>query len=286
VSVNQALVPLPALGAQDLFSRPDQSGLGTSSDGHTWANDLSVYPKATASISGRQALVQTATANTDYDTWMGVPYRDEEVSADMDIVNVVQDANVQHGGRLLARVQGASSWIVLVLNTSNDTLVLWVNNAGNWAQLGSTALTLHPNTWYHAKLDVIGSTVRGKAWAYGAAEPGWQVTGAQSAIMATGVGGLRTGGADVYFVNYAETPITQISGKVTDAATGAGIAGATVSLSNGATTITDSAGAYVFTGLAAGTYTVTCAPPGYNPGSVSVTVGTGFSAAGVKLALT
>ncbi len=284
-TASQALAAVPAGTAQDLFSRPDQSGIGTASDGHTWANDMNVYPTGVVGVVGRQLFVQTDTQNTDHDTWMGIPYRDQEVTADMNMVNVLSDPNYQHGGRLLARVQGSDSWIVLTLNPSNDTLTIWVDAGGNWTQIGAASLALHPNVWYHAKIDVIGSLAYGKAWPFGSAEPAWQVSGAQSAIMAAGVGGLRVGAADVYFANYAETPITQISGKVTDAATGAAIAGATVTLSNGAGTTTDSSGAYVFSGLAAGSYTVTASAAGHSPGTTTATVSTGLSATGANLAL-
>jgi len=284
-TANQALVRVPAQGAQDLFSRPNQSGIGTASDGHTWADDFTVYPTAKVSIVGGQDFVQTMTANTDLDTWMGIAYRDQEVTADMNMVAVLSDPSFQHGGRLLARVQGSDSWIVLALNTSADTVTIWVDNSGNWTQIASAGLALHPNVWYHAKLDVIGTSVYGKAWAFGSGEPAWQVSASQSAIMAPGVGGLRVGAADVYFANYTETPITQISGKVTDVSTGSPLAGVTVSLSNGATTTTDAGGNYVFRGLAAGTYTVSAAPAGHNAGSVTATINIGLSAAGANLAL-
>ena len=156
-TANGALIPVTALAAQDLFSRPDQNGIGTASDGHAWAADYNVYPAAQVSISTGNLYIQTATQNTDHDTWMGIPYRDEEITADLYIVNVFQDPRFLHGGRLLARVQGSDSWIVMALNTVNDTLTIWVDNGGNWAQLGSASVQMSPNTWYHAKLDVVGS---------------------------------------------------------------------------------------------------------------------------------
>jgi hypothetical protein len=103
--------------------------------------------------------------------------------------------------------------------------------------------------------------------------------------MTPGVGGLRVGAADVYFANYLESPITQISGHITDVNSGAPLAGVTVTLSNGATTTTDASGAYAFSGLATGTYTVSSAPPGHNSGSANANVSTGVSATGVNLAL-
>ena len=284
-TANVSLYPVPPGFAQDLFSRPDQTGFGIASDGHAWSNDFNVYPTARTSISNRQAFVQTANQYTDHDAWMGIPYRDQEVSVDMNMVNVVQDPSFQHGGRVLARVQRSDSWIVLTLNPSNSTMTLWVDDAGNWNQIGGVTMSFSINVWYHAKVDVIASTVLGKAWVFGTSEPGWQVSGTQAAITVPGVAGLRCGAADVYFANFNESPITQVSGAVTDASTSSRVAGATVSLSNGATTTTDSGGNYVFSGLAAGTYTVNASHTGYNSASVNATVSVGMSAVGTTLSL-
>jgi carboxypeptidase family protein/VCBS repeat protein len=287
ITASQALVPIPANAAQDLFSRPDQSGIGTASDGNAWTRDTALFPNGTVDISSRRAFFQTVSAVTDLDVWMGIAYRDQEVTADVNAINVLPPVGTQHGGRLLARVQGADTWLLMALNPSDSTLTLWVDVAGNYAQIGSVAHGFATNAWYHAKLDAIGTNVYGKAWAVGSAEPaGWQVTAPQSAIQAAGVGGLRTGGADAYFMNYMETPVTQISGRVTDAGTSAAIAGATVSLNTGASTTTDGSGNYVIGGLAAGSYTVSAVAPSHNSASTTAAVTLGVSAFGADLALT
>ena len=132
-TANVALVRVPANAAQDLFSRPDQSGIGTASDGHTWSNDLNVFPNGKVSIVSRQVFIQTVAGNTDHDTWMGIAYRDEEITADINAVGVIMPSGAEHGGRLLARVMGSDQWIVLALNPSGSTLTIWVDNSGNWA---------------------------------------------------------------------------------------------------------------------------------------------------------
>lgn len=63
-----------------------------------------------------------------------------------------------------------------------------------------------------------------------------------------------------------------IAGTVTDAGTGTAIAGATVALAGGASTTTDASGAYSFSGLAPGGYTVSASATGYVGQSASVTV--------------
>jgi hypothetical protein len=126
-------------------------------------------------------------------------------------------------------------------------LTIWVNNRRSCSYIDTTPPALHTNAWYHAKIDVVGSSAYGKAWAFVTAEPAWQVTASQAAIMTAGVGGLRTGAADVYYANYIESPIpgfrevTRVAGRPDRV---------TVTLSSGATTVLD-AGAYVFIRLAA-----------------------------------
>ncbi|TMD17454.1 MAG: carboxypeptidase-like regulatory domain-containing protein, partial [Chloroflexi bacterium] len=68
-----------------------------------------------------------------------------------------------------------------------------------------------------------------------------------------------------------------ITGTVTDAGTGAPIAGATVSYSGGSTT-TDGSGAYTLANVAEGSYSVTAGATGYTSQSRTVTVGPGGTA--------
>jgi carboxypeptidase family protein/VCBS repeat protein len=288
VAANQALLAVPALAAQDLFSRPNQSGIGTASDGNTWTRDSGVYPAGIVDIVNRSAFIQTAAQVTDLDTWMGIAYRDQEVTADINAVALIPPDGFPHGGRLLARVTGVDQWIVLTLNPSDNTLAIWADFNTNWAQLNVVAHAFSLNTTYHAKLDVIGTVAYGKAWASGTAEPGWQVIGVgiPGALMSAGQSGLRTGGADAYFSNFMEIPITQISGNVTDAGTARAIAGATVSLNSGPSTVTDANGNYVLSNVSPGTYTVTASAPAHNSGSTTASVSVGVSAFATNFALT
>jgi hypothetical protein len=71
-------------------------------------------------------------------------------------------------------------------------------------------------------------------------------------------------------------PPGSITGHVTDSSTSAAIAGATVSISGGSPTTTDSAGAYTFSNLTPASYTVTASKSGYTtsaPATVTVTSG-------------
>jgi len=85
----------------------------------------------------------------------------------------------------------------------------------------------------------------------------------------------------VQYANFQETPITQVSGVVTNVTTGAPIANATITLNTGATATTDSTGTYSLIGLSGGTtYTVTASAPGYITSSIQVTTQLGATAAG------
>ena len=86
-------------------------------------------------------------------------------------------------------------------------MAIWIDVGGNFTQLSSVAHTFALNAWYHAKIDVIGTVAYGKVWAFGSAEPGWQLTavGIPPPLMSPGVGGFRVGAADVVpFVRFRD----------------------------------------------------------------------------------
>lgn len=67
----------------DTFERPDQNGWGTASDGHRWVDDSAEHPGALASITQGCGYVDTLTAGTDLDQWMGERSTDALISADV-----------------------------------------------------------------------------------------------------------------------------------------------------------------------------------------------------------
>jgi len=205
--IGNTLLAVPPLTSEDLFSRPDNPGpgLATASDGHVWSNDLNVYPNGMATIVSRQAFIQTASAWTDHDTWMGDSYSDAEITVDLDMTNVAVDPNYQHGARILARVQGNDKWIVVTINPTSQTLTLWTDNSGNWTQFAAASASLSQGAWYHAKVDVVGTSVNAKVWPVGTPEPSWQIQGNQTVINGPGKAGLRTTVADTYYQNFQAT---------------------------------------------------------------------------------
>jgi Carboxypeptidase regulatory-like domain len=274
-SVTLTLGGVPLGTSMDTYNRYNQPGWGTASDGHIWKADFNVYPLGSESVASTQGFVDAYTAQTDLDNWMGASYADQEVSADFTYTAVGQD-NFLHGPRLLARMSDEHHYIDFAINVTTGTLALWVNNNENWIQVSST-VTLHTpfnaNTLYHSKLDVVGTSVKGKVWAAGTAEPGWMVTATQNTLNMSNMGGVRTTYASCYWQNFAVTSLTNVAGTVTDTS-GQPIGGATVSTNTGYTTTTNSQGAYVLP-VAAAAYTVTASAPGYTASSQSATVSAG-----------
>lgn len=74
------------------------------------------------------------------------------------------------------------------------------------------------------------------------------------------------------FEMVVSNPVFGLSGTVTDAATGAPILGATVSLGPGNVTATTSTGTYSFGALVNGTYSLSVSKPGYRTSTQSVSV--------------
>ena len=283
VSANQKLLAIPAQNAMDTFTQPNQSnGFGVSTDGNVWSNDFARYPSAQAGITNGQAWVDAqASSQTDLDTWMGYQYQNEQVSVDLNMNTILVDPVFQHGARVLARVQNSTTWVLMTIDPTAQDLTLWATLNDNWTQLAVIPHSVSTNAWYHTKLTVIGNLVEGKVWAFGATEPGWEITASQHIVNGAGQGGLRTTGAYVQYSNFQETAITQIGGVVTAMSNGAPIANATVTLNTGATTTTDSTGSYTLTGLSGGTtYTVTVSATGFTQGSIQVTPQAGTTASG------
>ena len=281
VSANQSLTVIPPQIGMDAFTRPNQSnGFGTSSDGHVWSSDLGAYPGAQAGITSSQAWVDTqSSSQTDFDTWMGYQYQNQVVSVDLDMNTILVDPVYQHGARILTRVQNSTTWALMSINPTAQDLELWIAVNNNWTELVAVSQPVATNVWYHAKLATIGSLVEGKVWAFGAAEPGWQVTATQNLLAGAGQGGLRTTGAYVQYANFQQVPVTQISGTVTRQSNGSPIANATVTLNTGATATTDATGAYTFGNLVGGTtYTVTVSAAGENTATIQVTPATATTA--------
>ncbi len=261
--------PIPAYTSMDTYFQPNQAGWNPSTDGNTWLNDSSIYPGASVSINNNQGYVDTYTAATDIDQWLGASYTDQLVSADFEVQKYGQDG-YQHGARLLGRITDAHHFIVFAINYATSTLQVWVNNGENWKMLKQVSVPkFQTGQWYHAKLLTVGTVSYGKVWANGTTEPNWQISGSQGSLK-SGMGGTRSTFADINWANFSVTGVTTITGKVSNSS-GTAIAGATVTDGTNTAT-TDANGNYVLVERNdSETYTVTASASGYNSQSQSAT---------------
>lgn len=133
-------------------------------------------------------------------------------------------------------------------------------------------------------------STRRLSWTVGSIAPGASVTltytvtgifsspGSQTLDSAT-VNGFDsfTGGAisSSTSTTINVTPVGNLFGRIIDSITGIPIIGATITLSSGLTTTSNSGGNYSFTSATAGTYTVTASAPNYTSQNVGATVTAG-----------
>ncbi|HEY7123958.1 MAG TPA: carboxypeptidase regulatory-like domain-containing protein [Ktedonobacterales bacterium] len=270
VANEQFTAPIPANTSMDNYFRPDEPEWNPSSDGSTWLDDRTTYPGASTSVSNNMGFVDTFTAATDRDEWMGGTYADQLISADFEVLQFGQDA-FQHGPRLLGRITDGHHFIDFAINYATSNLQLWSNKGEVWTLLAQVNVPkFNVNQWYHAKLLTVGTASFGKVWAFGASEPDWMISGTQAGLT-TGMGGIRTTFADAYWDNFTVQAVTAITGKVSDSS-GTAIANATVSDGNQSVS-TDSSGRYVLIEPNQNaTYTLTVSATGFTTQTASVNV--------------
>jgi hypothetical protein len=208
-----------------------------------------------------------------------------------------QESNAEYRARL--RTGSNSKFTVigtLTTGVSGDTTIGSESSQVNYSD----------NSYIWLRMQLIGTnptTINIKAWNDGTTEPElWNYTATDStaSLQTSGSVGFasRTDTlvtntpivvtADDYLVTNGVDPTFTVSGKVFDDTDGDGIldagetgyAGASVGISTGGTTTTDSNGNYSFADVASGSYTITLtAPDGYsitttNPANISVSTDT------------
>lgn len=195
------------LHALDTFQRPDQEGWGVASDGHLWFDDASEHPGAITSIRQGVGYVDTLTANTDLDQWLGDSAADALISADFQVLEYWR-GQTQRCARLLGRVVDGHQFLVFAINFGNSTLQIWVNDREQWWKIEQVEMPpFRTHQWYRAQFLLVGPLACGKVWPVGAAEPEWQIKGSQNALT-SGMGGLRTTYARVYWANFSVRAVT------------------------------------------------------------------------------
>lgn len=165
--------------ASDTFTRANQSGLGTASDGESYT--LSGHAATEAIVSNEGVI--SATAGSDTHAQLGsTTLTDQQLQCRIAVNNANDIAGIE------ARFSSASGSTCYKLLWYSGDIHLSKSNAGVNAvltQYGGFTMTL--GTFYQFKLLVVGSVLYGKVWADGTAEPiDWMLTASDTSIASGG----------------------------------------------------------------------------------------------------
>lgn len=173
--------------------------------------------------------------------------------------------------------------VIAVAATDSNDLLASYSDYGSWVDIAAPGSSIY-STMKNNTYGYMSGTSMATPHVAGVASLVLAQVGTNAAARACvtgtadniGVSGIGSGRVNAYAaVVCATQPTTgSVAGTVTDSATGAAIAGATVSVGT-ATTTTDTAGAYVVSGLAGGTYTLGVSASGYVSASQSASITAG-----------
>ena len=142
-----------------------------------------------------------------------------------------------------------------------------VTEAGSGAALSGVAVSTQPAT------TSVTTDAQGNYTISNVSPASYTVTAAKSGYNSANTSVTVTAGQASTANLVLSLSTGTISGKVTDAYTGAALAGADVSTLPATTSVTtDATGSYTISNVPAGSYTLTAAKSGYNSASTSVTV--------------
>lgn len=174
--------------ADDTFDRTVAAGgWGTASDGKTWttsgtAGDFSVDPD----LGG--LITPTATA-TDRIVWVDVGGPDQQVRVAVRVSEAAESGSLRRGA--VARLTDASNFYWAELRDTTTEVQLFIRRtvAGVAADVASTTVrhllpTFTTPRW--VEIQVIGSTLRARAWDGDEGDPPWWQLEATDANLATG----------------------------------------------------------------------------------------------------
>lgn len=157
-SGNRTTLPL----GFDTFTRANQSGLGTASNGLTWTKTGT----GTDAISGNTAQISNTTGDV-FET------QGSTTNTDMDVTIPLQlSAGTMQAGMVL-RYTNANNYYLLAASTTG--LAIIKNTGGGKVTLATTPVTLSTGTGYYLRFRVVGQgpvSLQGKVWQQGTLEPG------------------------------------------------------------------------------------------------------------------
>lgn len=181
--------------ALDNFSRADQAGLGTASDGEAYTN---AFGTGTKSIVGGQGQITTPNGST------GVLLGTGMLSQPDIVVQWTPSATDVYFGPIFAWQDSSNYCYVEIVNLA---MRLWQVVGGVATQIATSSFSVTANKPYWCHLNVSGNTAKVRAWANGTQEPTtWPTSATNSRFGLCGRYGLRafisSNGETVLFSNF------------------------------------------------------------------------------------
>lgn len=193
-----------ALG-QDTFQRANQTGWGTSSDGHVWNNNVG---SGTISITSDEGVISTTSGNDVDIQFDSVSAADVDLYVRFAINNSADVAGIE--GRYSAPGAVVTCYKFLYYSGQVHINKSVAGSNTNLTNAGS-AITVAAFYWF--RFQIQGTTLSGKIWQDGTAEPvSWTTTTTDSSISSSGGLALlanSSSGSGVQFDHFqATSPIT------------------------------------------------------------------------------
>ena len=126
--------------------------------------------------------------------WSSVSGTDFDVLARVSVQSTLTNSATNPIQGITARAS-ADGNNYYVFGIYKATQVRLRRKAGSLATITSaTVATIATNTWYWVRLQVIGTTVRGRVWADGASEPSsWDISVIDTSVSSAGAAGVACG---------------------------------------------------------------------------------------------
>lgn len=165
-------INMPPIGISDTFTRVTANGWGTADSGQVWSNTQGTA--AWASTNGTAALHTHAAANARQDTAMtAFAGRDFDAIITASVNSIADYAEY----RLMARYLDASNWVSVVYVASAGQLLIQSAAAGVTTTIVAAVTVLSTAAAVRIRMNLTGTTVKGKVWDATSVEPDWQASG-------------------------------------------------------------------------------------------------------------
>jgi len=215
-AIQTYLASFPPIASTDTFTRADQSGWGTASDGETWA--VALGSATHFSIASNEGKITGATS-------IQTAYLGTQTSADQELLVRFSVSAVTDTAMLLLR--GTASNTQYRIRQKNGSLDVLRAVAGATTTLASIPFTLAANIYYWLRARVQGSTISANIWADSGSElaSAWMLSVVDNAPISGagqfGLGATLTASTDtVKFDSMTLNPLSGIALSVTCAGAG------------------------------------------------------------------